>query len=47
MIFVGIPLLGTGTWTGSLMAVVLEIWLLARIGNFTATIAIMLLNHGW
>ncbi len=51
LIFVAVPLPGTGVWTGSLAAVLLNIrfktaFTAIFIGNLIAGIAIMLLSHG-
>lgn len=51
MIFVGIPLPGTGVWTGTFAAVLLDIRFKTAfpailIGNFLAGTIIMLLSHG-
>jgi uncharacterized membrane protein len=51
LIFVAIPLPGTGVWSGALAATLLDMrFKLAfpaiLIGNFIASIAIMLLSHG-
>lgn len=51
LIFVAIPLPGTGVWSGALVASLLDMrFKLAfpaiLIGNFIAAIAIMLLSHG-
>lgn len=51
VLFVGIPLPGTGAWTGSLIASVLELdrkktFLSVMIGIFMASIIMMLLSFG-
>ena len=51
VLFVGIPLPGTGAWTGCLIAAVLEMnrkkaFLAAIIGIFVASIIMMLLSFG-
>lgn len=51
VLFVGIPLPGTGAWTGSLIASVLELdrkktFLSVMIGIFIASIIMMLLSFG-
>ena len=51
VLFVGIPLPGTGAWTGSLIASVLEMdrkksFVAALIGIFIASIIMMLLSFG-
>jgi uncharacterized membrane protein len=51
LIFVAIPLPGTGVWSGALVAALLDMrFKLAfpaiLIGNFIAAVAIMLLSHG-
>ncbi len=51
LLFVGIPLPGTGAWTGSLLAALMHIdfkkaWLAASIGVFLATILVSILWYG-
>ena len=51
VLFVGIPLPGTGAWTGCLIAAVLEMdrkkaFIAAMIGIFMASIIMMLLSFG-
>ena len=51
VVFVGIPLPGTGAWTGCLIAAVLEMdrkkaFIAAMIGIFMASIIMMLLSFG-
>ena len=51
MLFVGIPLPGTGAWTGCLIASVLEMdrkksFVAAMIGIFMASIIMMILSFG-
>lgn len=51
VLFVGIPLPGTGAWTGCLIASVLEMdrkkaFLAAMIGIFMASIIMMILSFG-
>ena len=51
VLFVGIPLPGTGAWTGCLIAAVLEMdkkksFLAALLGVFIASIIMMLLSFG-
>ena len=51
VLFVGIPLPGTGAWTGCLIASVLEMdkkksFLAALLGVFIASIIMMLLSFG-
>lgn len=50
ILFVGIPLPGTGAWTGTLLAVLLDIrfkstFLAVLLGNILASIIILLLTH--
>lgn len=52
VLFVGIPLPGTGAWTGCLIAAVLEMdrkkaFIAAMIGIFMASIIMMLLSFGF
>lgn len=51
MIFVAIPLPGTGVWSGTLAAALLDMrfklaFLAILIGNFIAALAVMFLSHG-
>lgn len=50
ILFVGIPLPGTGAWTGTLLAVLLDIrfkstFLAVLLGNILASLIILLLTH--
>ena len=52
VLFVGIPLPGTGAWTGSLIASVLEMdrkktFLAVLVGIFLASIIMMLVSFGF
>lgn len=51
LIFVGVPLPGTGAWTGSLIAALLNLdkkqsWLAATLGVFMASVIMAVISYG-
>lgn len=51
LLFVGIPLPGTGAWTGSLIAAMLDLdkkqsWLAATLGVFLAAVIMAVISYG-